>query len=150
MGIPIRRSRDRVIFYMGIPIPVKRHLYILDSMVSHSRVIVGLSQSAPAVGWGSPFHAWLASVNWIGCAGYLNWIEAIAMGPVARITTYYCGRKAKTITLTIVWWKILIVHATKMHVSKFQLGIPNGCCVTKAQVKHALVARRHAFTESVG
>ena len=31
-----------------------------------------------------------------------------------------------------------------MHVSKFQLGIPNGCCVTKAQVKHVLVTRRHA------
>ena len=45
---------------------------ILGSTVSHSRVIVGLSQSAPAVGWGSPTHAWLASVNWIGCARYLN------------------------------------------------------------------------------
>ena len=41
-------------------------------MVSHKHVIVGLSQSAPAVGWGSPPHAWLASVNWIGCARYLN------------------------------------------------------------------------------
>ena len=28
--------------------------------------------------------------------------------------------------------KILIVDATKMSVSKFQLGIPNGYCVTKA------------------
>ena len=36
-----------------------------------------------------------------------------------------------------------------MHVSKFQLGIPNGCCITKAQVKHVLVTRRHAFTERV-
>ena len=45
---------------------------ILSSMVSHQRVIVGLNQSAPAVGWGSPIHAWLASVNWIGCARYLN------------------------------------------------------------------------------
>ena len=35
-------------------------------------VIVGLSQSAPTVGWGSPLHAWLASVNWIGCPRYLN------------------------------------------------------------------------------
>ena len=34
----------------------------------HKRVIVGLSQSAPSVGWESPLHAWLASVNWIGCA----------------------------------------------------------------------------------
>ena len=41
-------------------------------MVSHQRVIVGLNQSAPAVGWGSPLHAWLASVNWIGCTRYLN------------------------------------------------------------------------------
>ena len=41
-------------------------------MVNHRRVIVGLSQSAPAVGWGSPLHAWLASVNWIGSARYLN------------------------------------------------------------------------------
>ena len=41
-------------------------------MVSYSRVIVGLSQSAPAVGWGSPLHTWLASVNWIGRARYLN------------------------------------------------------------------------------
>ena len=46
--------------------------YNLGSMVSHQRVIVGLSQSAPAVGWGSPLHAWLASVNWIGSARYLN------------------------------------------------------------------------------
>ena len=45
---------------------------ILGSMVSHQRVIVGLSQSAPAVGWGSPLHAWQALVNWIGCARYLN------------------------------------------------------------------------------
>ena len=37
-----------------------------------------------------------------------------------------------------------------MHVSKFQLGILNGCCITKAYVKHVLVARKHAFTESVG
>ena len=38
-------------------------LSIDSSMVSHERVIVGLSQSAPAVGWGSPLHASLASVN---------------------------------------------------------------------------------------
>ena len=31
-----------------------------------------MSQSEPAVGWGSPLHAWLASVNWIGSARYLN------------------------------------------------------------------------------
>ena len=36
-----------------------------------------------------------------------------------------------------------------MHVSKFKLGIPNGCCVTKAYVKHVLVVRRHTFTGSV-
>ena len=47
-------------------------LYILGSMVSHQRVIVDLSQSEPALGWGSPLHAWLASVNWIGCSRYLN------------------------------------------------------------------------------
>ena len=41
-------------------------------MVSHKRVIVALNQSEPAVGWGSPLHAWQASVNWIGGAGYLN------------------------------------------------------------------------------
>ena len=35
-------------------------------------VMVGLSQLAPAVGWGSTLHAWLASMNWIGCARYLN------------------------------------------------------------------------------
>ena len=46
------------------------------------------------------------------------------MGPVACIITSYCGSTTKTITLTTVWWKILIVHATKMHVFKFQLGIP--------------------------
>ena len=45
---------------------------ILSSMMSHWRVIVGLSQSAPAVGWGSQLHAWLASVNWIGGAHCLN------------------------------------------------------------------------------
>ena len=31
-----------------------------------------MSQSAPAVGWGSPLHAWLASVNWIGGARCLS------------------------------------------------------------------------------
>ena len=31
-----------------------------------------MSQSTPAVGWGSPLYAWLASVNWIGGARYLN------------------------------------------------------------------------------
>ena len=41
-------------------------------MVSDQRVTVGLSQSAPAVGRGNPLHAWLASVNWIRCARYLN------------------------------------------------------------------------------
>ena len=30
--------------------------------------MVGLSQSAPAVGWGSPLHDWLASLNRIVCA----------------------------------------------------------------------------------
>ena len=45
---------------------------ILCSMASQERVIVGLSQSAPAVGWGSLLHASLASVNWIGSARYLN------------------------------------------------------------------------------
>ena len=34
--------------------------------------IVGLSQSVPAVGWGSLLHAWPASVNWIGGARCLN------------------------------------------------------------------------------
>ena len=47
-------------------------LIITGSMVSHWRVIVGLSQSAPAVGWGSRLHAWLASVIWIVCARYIN------------------------------------------------------------------------------
>ena len=48
------------------------HWSILGSMMSHKRVIVGLGQSAPVVGWGSPLHAWLATVNWIGCARYLS------------------------------------------------------------------------------
>ena len=39
--------------------------WILGSMVSHKRIIVGLSQSVPAVGCGSLLHAWLALVNWI-------------------------------------------------------------------------------------
>ena len=41
---------------------------ILGRMVSNYCVVVGLSLSAPAVGWGSRLHAWLASVNRIGCA----------------------------------------------------------------------------------
>ena len=41
-------------------------------MVSHYRVIVGLSQSVPAMGWESLFHTWLASVNWINGAHCLN------------------------------------------------------------------------------
>ena len=45
---------------------------ILGNMVSHYRVIIDLSQSAPAMGWGSPLHAWLASVNWISGAHCLN------------------------------------------------------------------------------
>ena len=45
---------------------------ILGSMASHWRVIVGLSQSSPAVGWWNPLHAWLVSVNRIGCACCLN------------------------------------------------------------------------------
>ena len=49
-----------------------RETFILGSMVSHYRVIIDLSQSAPAVGWGSPLHAWLASVNWISSACCLN------------------------------------------------------------------------------
>ena len=53
---------------IGIPIVNLRRSnnclrFILGSMVSHQCVIVGLSQSAPGVGWGSPLHAWLASVN---------------------------------------------------------------------------------------
>ena len=35
-------------------------------------LIVGLGQSVPAVGYGGPLHAWLASVNQIGCACCLN------------------------------------------------------------------------------
>ena len=57
-------------FTMNLQISLFR--VILGSMVSHYRVIVGLSQSAPAVGWGSPLHAWLASVNWISGARCLN------------------------------------------------------------------------------
>ena len=41
-------------------------------------------------------------------------------GPVAYITTFYCGNAAKTVTLRTMWWKTLIALATKMHVSKFQ------------------------------
>ena len=41
-------------------------------MVSHQRVIVNFSQSALAVGWGSPLHAWLASVNLVCGARCLN------------------------------------------------------------------------------
>ena len=33
----------------------------------------------------------------------LGEIEAIAMGPVACINTFYCGRTAKSITLTTAW-----------------------------------------------
>ena len=45
---------------------------------------------------------------------------------------------------------MLIVEATKMHVPKFREGILNGCCVTKANIKHVLPARMHIFTESIG
>ena len=46
----------------------------------------------------------------------------------------------QTIDTPVIWdaialimtLKILIVHGTKIHVSKFQLRIPNNCCVTKA------------------
>ena len=41
-------------------------------MVSNKRVIVGLSRSASAVGWGTQFHASLDSVNPMFCARSLN------------------------------------------------------------------------------
>ena len=66
-------------FFQGVPEEIgffrkkpNPGVNILGSMVSHQHVIVGLSQSVPAVGWGSPLHAWLASVNWIGSARCLN------------------------------------------------------------------------------
>ena len=58
-------------------------------------------------------------------------IDIIAMGPVACTTRFYCNSTAKTIALTTVWWKILIVDAKKMHVSQFQYGILNGCFVVR-------------------
>ena len=47
-------------------------LCILGCMVRYQCVIGDLSQSAPAVGWGNPLRARLASVNWIGGARCLN------------------------------------------------------------------------------
>ena len=47
MGIPmlkIRRSRDRLIFNMGIPILVRRHLYIETAPRTLSRYKDGLSR----------------------------------------------------------------------------------------------------------
>ena len=105
---------------------------ILGSMVSHQRVIVGLSQSAPAGGWESPLHAWLASVNRIGGARCLNRRYRYGARGMHYHILLNSGNTAKTVTLTAVCWKILIAFATKMHVSKFQLRIPNGCCITKA------------------
>ena len=44
------------------------HIDIRGSMARHIRVIVNLKQSVPATVWGRPLHAWLDSVNGIGCA----------------------------------------------------------------------------------
>ena len=99
-------------------------------MMSHGRVITSLNQSARAVGRGSPLHAWLASVNYnIVLATRMH---AIDTRPAACITTYHCGSTAKSITLTVMRLRMIIVNATKMHVPKFQEGILHGCCATKA------------------
>ena len=98
------------------------------SMVSYWRIIVGLSQVALAVGWGSPLHAWLASLNRIGCARCPN--RRYRYGGLG--VYYHCGSTAKLLHLQQCGENILIVNATKIHLSKFQYGISNGCNVTKA------------------
>ena len=103
---------------------------ILGSMLSHLRVIVGLSQSAPAVGWGSPLHAWLALVNWIGSACYLNrGYHYGARGMHYHILLRQYNQNYYTYNSVV---KNTYSPCHKMYVSKFQLGIPNDCCVTKA------------------
>ena len=57
-------------------------------MVSHWRIIVGFSQSAPAVCWGSA-HFMLVQPRWIELVVLVAWINAIAMGPMACTTTYF-------------------------------------------------------------
>ena len=100
--------------------------------LSHQRVIVGLSQSAPAVGWGGPLHVWLASVNWIGGASCLY--KSYRYG--ARGMHYHM--------LLRPYRQICCTYNSE------QWRILNGCCVTKASVKHVLTARRQVVTESVG
>ena len=55
---------------------------ILSSMLIYQHVIVDLSQSALAVGWGYPLHTWLSTVNWITwapCPNTRKPYEACAM-----------------------------------------------------------------------
>ena len=85
-------------------------------MMSHYRVIVGLGQSAPTVGWGSSLHAWLASANWIRGARCLT--RRYRYG--ARGMPYRILLRQYSQNLEQCGEKFLRVLATKMHVSKFQ------------------------------
>ena len=85
--------------------------------VINASYLVWANQRSP---WPGETRFTLDSPRWIELAVLAAWIDAIAMGPVACITTPYCGNTAKTVTFTTVWWKLLIALATKMHVSKFQ------------------------------
>ena len=118
---------------------------ILDSMVNHQCDIVELlDQKAPAMDWGSPLQAWLAVVSII-----VTRIHTMVLRPISCTTTFYCHNMAKTITLTTMWSKTLIVNATEMHVLKFWEGLTNICCVSKVYVKHVLVSSMHVFSPTV-
>ena len=117
-------------------------------MVSHQRVIVGLSQSAPAMGWGSLLHAWLASVNWIGGARCLN--RHYRYG--ARDMHYHILLRQYSQNYYTYKSVVKSTYSPSHKDARVQISIGNTERLLryKGVSKHVLVARRHVFTEGVG
>ena len=70
------------------------------------------------MGWGSPLHAWIATVNLIAWARCPN-TRKIFMRPVACTKMINCLDIAKTNTAITTWFKI-IADIINMHASKFR------------------------------
>ena len=86
---------------------------ILGSIVSHKWVIVSLSQSVPAAGWGSPLHAWVAVVNRISCACCPNTGYCYEAGDMHYHILLWQYSQIYSPFATL-WLKILIVEATSI------------------------------------
>ena len=97
------------------------------------------------VGWESPLHAWLASVNRIGCAHctnrrYRSWAHGMHYHILLRQCSQNCYTDNGVVRNT---------YSRYHKDASVQISIPNGCRVTKTWVKHVLVAERYVFNESV-